>query len=293
MEKIKNIIEYIKLLFFQEDNSLNLFGKIIASILILFLTYIMVKISQRTFNKFISKNEEKFISKLINSKKRDTLNSIIGNILRYFIYFISFMLILRVFGVNTKYLAGTAGIGGVAIGFGAQSIVKDVISGLFIMLENQFEIGDNVVINNTITGNIVEFGIKTTKIQGFDGSINIIGNGNITTVQNKSRGNQRSNVEIIVSNRVSISEIEEIVQAISDKFKNNKDITVKPYLLGVTDTSFNGNMKISILAWSKPGKEVTTGIQIRELFFKEAINRKIDIYGNSNMEFDEDEVQSR
>lgn len=277
MDKIKSIVDYIKLIFLYEDNTLNLVGKITVTLVVLIATHLVVKYTQKAFSKFLDKRDGKTVSKLIDSKKRDTITSILSNILKYFIYFIALLIILRIFGVSTKYLAGTAGIGGVALGFGAQSIVRDIISGLFIMLENQFEIGDNIVINNIISGNVVEFGIKTTKIQGFDGSINIISNGNINMVQNKSRGNQRAYVEIVISNQTPISEIESIIEEISKKFSKNKEVTVKPFLLGVIDSSLGGEMKIAIVAWTKPGKEVSIGIQIRELFFKEAAKRNIDL----------------
>ncbi len=277
MDSVNSIIDTIKELSYNESNDLNLLGKFIYTIIVVIVSAIIVKLIHKMFNKLLNKNSSKFESRIIDVKKGKTITSVINNSLKYLVYFIAIMMILNKFGFNTSYIVGAAGVGGVALGFGAQSLVKDVISGIFIIFESQYEIGDNVLLNNTIAGNVVEFGMKTTKIQGFDGSVTTIGNGNITTVKNMSKGNQRSYVELIVPNYQEISEIEDIVNIISEKIGKDKNVTVKPYLLGITDIGISNSVKIAIVAWTKPGKQFAVEIQIRELFIKEAINRNMDV----------------
>lgn len=274
MDNINSIIERLKKLIYNESNNLNFLGKILSSLLILLVTMAIAKLVHKLFKKFLLNNSEKLNSKIIDVQKSLTITSVIDNTLKYIIYFLGLILIMEQFGVSKSLSVGFAGIGGVALGFGAQSLVKDVISGIFIIFEGQYGIGDNVLINNTIAGNVVEFGMKTTKIKGFDGSITTIGNGNITTVKNMSQGNQRSYVEITIPDYVEISSIEGIVENISQKFKNDKNITVKPYLFGVTEIGINSQVKITIIAWTKPGKQSMTELKIRELFLKEIENIK-------------------
>ncbi len=269
MNNINSIIEKLKKKIYNESNNLNFLGKILSSVLILLVTMVIARLVHRLFKKFMSKNSEKLNSKIIDIQKSLTITSIIDNTLKYIIYFLGFILILEQFGISKSLSVGFAGIGGVALGFGAQSLVKDVISGIFIIFEGQYGIGDNVLINNTIAGNVIEFGMKTTKIKGFDGSITTIGNGNITTVKNMSLGNQRSYVEITIPDYLDIGIIETIVENISLKFKKDNDVTVKPYLFGVTDIGINSQVKITIIAWTKPGKQSGMELKIRELFLQE------------------------
>ncbi|WP_100066095.1 mechanosensitive ion channel family protein [Miniphocaeibacter massiliensis] len=277
MEKIITIIEKIKSIFYTENNTLNIFGKLTYALVVFIIATIIVKLIHKVFKKVLEKNSSKLENKLIDVKKSMTITSVINNALKYIIYFFAIMQVLDKFGFNTGYIVGAAGIGGVALGFGAQSLVKDVISGIFIIFEGQYEIGDNILINNIISGNVVEFGMKTTKIKGFDGSITTIGNGNITTVKNMSKGNQRAYVEITVPEFKDINEVENIVNSITEKIGKDKNVTVKPYLLGITDIGISNSIKIAIIAWTKPGKQATVEIQIRELFIKEALKKEIEV----------------
>lgn len=102
---------------------------------------------------------------------------------------------LSILGVPVSSLLAGAGLAGVAIGLGAQGFLTDVVNGFFILLENQFEVGDSVVIG-TVEGNISSVGIRTTQIRGFDGTLHFIPNRNITVVSNKSRGDMRVQIDI-------------------------------------------------------------------------------------------------
>lgn len=276
MKTIISFIENIRKIFYNEANNLNILGKLLYALIIAIITIIISKLVHKLFNKYLLKNSEKLDGKFIDPKKSLTITSVIDNTLKYIIYFIGLVLILEVFDIGKSISVGLAGIGGVAVGFGAQSIVKDVISGIFIIFEGQYVIGDHVLINNTISGNVVEFGMRTTFIKGFDGSITSIGNGNINTVKNMSKGNQRAYVEIIVPDKMTISDIEKVVNIISEKIGKDKNVTVKPYLMGVMDIGLGSSVKIAIVAWTKPGKQAVIELQIRELFIKETRKLNMD-----------------
>ena len=113
----------------------------------------------------------------------------------YTLYFFFISWVLSILGVPVSSLLAGAGLAGVALGLGAQGFLTDVVNGFFILLENQFEVGDSVVIGS-VEGNISSVGIRTTQIRGFDGTLHFIPNRNITVVSNKSRGDMRVQIDI-------------------------------------------------------------------------------------------------
>ena len=108
----------------------------------------------------------------IDKKKADTLISISKSIFRYVMYFISIVTILKIFGIPTESIIATAGIGGLAIGFGAQHLVSDIISGFFILFEEQFSVGDYVTTSG-VSGIVEELGLRVSKIRDFSGDLHI------------------------------------------------------------------------------------------------------------------------
>ena len=110
----------------------------------------------------------------IDTNKALTLNRLIKSVARYGIYFISFLTILINIGLDpTPVLAG-AGILGLAIGFGAQNLVRDIISGFFLIFENQMEVGNYVEVNGKIRGTVEEIGLRITKIRGMESTSSLL-----------------------------------------------------------------------------------------------------------------------
>src|SRR5690625_5855916 len=143
----------------------------------------------------------------ISSRREQTLSKLLTNILMYLIAFIVIVMILDILGVPISTLLAGAGVAGLAIGFGAQSLVKDVISGFFIIFEDQFSVGDYILINN-LEGTVEEIGLRTTKVQSWTGEQHIIPNGDISMVTNYSIHNGISVVEINVTYENDIKQVE-------------------------------------------------------------------------------------
>jgi small conductance mechanosensitive channel len=114
-----------------------------------------------------------------------TLQGILGSALSYAIYFVAMLL-------------GAASIVGLAIGFGAQKLVRDVITGLFILGEGQFDVGERVVVNG-VSGEVLEIGLRVTRLRDDEGRLYVIANGDISTVLNASRGAVLLAVEVVVA----------------------------------------------------------------------------------------------
>ena len=115
--------------------------------------------------------------------------------MNYVLYFFLIYCLLSILGVPVSSLLAGAGLAGVALGLGAQGFLSDVVNGFFILLENQFEVGDAVEVG-AVTGLVSTVGIRTTQIRGFDGTLHFIPNRNITIVSNKSRGDMRAQIHI-------------------------------------------------------------------------------------------------
>lgn len=188
-------------------------------ILTLIILYIIAKIIIAVLNKFVKRTS------LGHEKAFATTTQIIKNIVRVVFVIMGLFTILEIFGVNTASLIATAGIGGVAIGFGAQSLVKDVISGFFILAEGQYYIGDEVVIEG-VSGNITEFNLRTTKIKDFEtGAIHIIPNGNIKKVENRSKVDQVARIFIDIPTDQDPEKVLGILETELEKLKDQRFIT--------------------------------------------------------------------
>ena len=155
------------------------------------------------------------------------------SILKYSVYFLGITTILSVLfgGISFTF----ASIGGVALGFGAQSLIKDFINGFFILFEDQFGIGDYVTIGN-FSGIIQTIGIRTTVIKDFNGDIHSIPNGTISEVTNHSRGNTRFIVDVDIAYEEDIDNAINAIKECCDKFqKEHEEFINEPMeVLGVS-----------------------------------------------------------
>lgn len=127
--------------------------------------------------------------------KSETSRSIITSVFSYIMFFIMVVTILTLFGVDVTSILAAAGVVGVAIAFGAQTMVKDILSGLFIWAERSVEVGDLISVNG-MDGIVETITIRTTSIRNYNGNIYIIPNGDIRTISNMSRGYKRAIVNV-------------------------------------------------------------------------------------------------
>lgn len=270
MSHIRELYLQIKSFFYIDGTTnLNIFGKLAVSLLIFLITIFLAKVVTKfVFEKFLMVKTKKFKNVIGETTQGKTIASVMENTLRYIIYFFGILQILEVFKVGRSLTVGVAGIGGAAIGFGSQFIVRDFISGLFSLVEDQYGIGDNVLINGTISGIVEQFGMRTTRIRGVDGSITNISNGSIQTVKNMSRSNQRAYVEMTIPTGVSVEEATSAVEKLGEELSENKNVTVKPYIYGITGIGNFDNVKITVVGWTNPGEQYWLELQIRKRFLE-------------------------
>ncbi|MED4453895.1 mechanosensitive ion channel family protein [Metabacillus fastidiosus] len=173
-------------------------------------------------------------SPLNYSERREaTLLRLLQNVLRYVIYFNAIIMILETLTFKVGALLAGAGIAGLAIGFGAQNLVRDIITGFFIIFEDQFSVGDYVKIGN-LEGTVEEIGLRTVKFKSWTGEVHIIPNGNIVEVTNYSVHNSVAYVDVSIAYGENIERVENIIKEVLEEMTDKYEEIVKPpELLGV------------------------------------------------------------
>ncbi|AEM80021.1 small conductance mechanosensitive channel [Thermoanaerobacter thermohydrosulfuricus] len=239
---------------------------------ILVIAFIGIKIGDILISRFYKLQTKGKIQ--LPERKIGTLMSLTKNILRYVIYFIAAASILKIFNIEMTSILAVAGIGSLAIGFGAQNLVKDVISGFFIIFEDQFGVGDYITINN-FSGLVEEVGLRTSKIRDFSGDLHIIPNGEIKTVTNHTRGSMRALVNVGIPYEEDIDRIINVLTQICEDIKKSRnDVIEGPTVLGITDFQ-DSQVLITIIAKTEPMKqwEVERDIRyrIKKVFDREKI----------------------
>ena len=214
-------------------------AKVIQSIIIIAVALIISYILRRAIKKFFRLPSRA-------SAKSETLSSVLGNFLKYAIGFFAVCEVLTLFGVAVESILAVAGIGSVAIGFGAQTIVKDVLTGIFILLENQYNVGEIVRING-LSGIIEGVGIRVTKIRDANGHLHILPNSSISVVTNISRDFQRPTITLEFSASHSVDNILSILTDEMEKAVSLPGLTAPPVVQGLIDLS-PGSFKVQIQA---------------------------------------------
>ncbi len=208
---------------------LSTYPKIVQLVLVLVINFVLYKLA-----KFLIKKIIKGYSKKKSSNKGDTLITVLTSVSKYMVYFICFCQILSVFGVSVTSILAVAGASSVVIGFGAQSLVKDIIAGIFILLEDQFSVGDIVTLEGR-TGTVEALGIRITRIRDFDGNVHIIPNGEIKIVTNMSKEFKSAVIEVAVSYEENIDKVLAVLRdEMEAAGKVISQLKETPVVLGVT-----------------------------------------------------------
>ncbi len=244
---------------FDKQSIYNLGLNIIKIIVILISMYLIIKIGNGIINKYVFKQKNFKFS--LDDKKAKTVGAVLKSILRYSVYFFGIFAIIEV--LFNKIGLTFAGIGGVALGFGAQSLIKDVINGFFILFEDQFTVGDYINVDDK--GGIVEsMELRITKIRDFNGDLHIIPNGLITKVTNHSRGNIRIMVDVDVSQDEDLDRAIKVISDLCDRFKEeNECITEGPKVLGISALK-EDRITIRVAGKSKPMTQWDAEMKLRK-----------------------------
>ncbi|WP_164506889.1 mechanosensitive ion channel family protein [Lapidilactobacillus bayanensis] len=230
----------------------DILSKFIEIILISLLFYLLNVFGQ----KLISRTTEHYLNKENTSNNRiSTIRSLLKNGLLYTLLIFYIYTVLTVFGVPVGTLIASAGIASLAIGLGAQGFVNDIVTGFFILVEQQFEVGDLVTISD-INGTVTAMGLRTTQVRSADGTLHYIPNRNISIVANFSRGHRQQIINLRIKSDTNIAELEKVLQQVNEQFyKSTDELLALPELLGV-NVQANGSLIYQIKINPKQGAEI-------------------------------------
>ncbi len=224
----------------------------IKIISILVISYLIIFIGKRIIKRVFTLKVKTPLN--YSERRQKTIVKLLQSVLSYVVYFTAIIAILSALNIEIMGLLAGAGIAGLAIGFGAQSLVKDIITGFFIILEDQFGVGDYIRLNTSSVaeGTVVEIGLRTTKILGTTGEQFIIPNGQITDVINFSINNSKAIIDMQVGLEADIEKVEKLVndylQSLPEQFE---ELVGVPSFLGVQNV-IGTEVTIRIIAETKP-----------------------------------------
>lgn len=169
----------------------------------------------------------------IDIKKFNTLRTLFINIAKYLLIFIGILVVLNGFGIPTTTLLASLGVVGVVIGLSLQDMLKDFISGIFILVENQFSVGDTIEIGD-FKGEVTFLGLKSTRIKKYTGEVKIIANRNISEVINYSKSNSLAIVDVSIAYEEDVNKVQEILEKLCENLNSKiKELKGKIEVLGV------------------------------------------------------------
>ncbi|WP_100404640.1 mechanosensitive ion channel family protein [Bacillus solitudinis] len=241
---------------------------ILGQVLLAVIAFLIARlIGKRVISGTFQKMERQ---KNIASGRVKTLEKLAVNAFSYVLIFVFITIIINIFGLDATGLIAGAGVAGLAIGFGAQGLVSDVVTGFFLLLEKQIDVDDYVTAGG-IDGIVEEVGLRTTKIRGFDGTIHYIPNREISSVSNHSRGNMRALVDMSISYDDNIDEAISVMQAACDKLAID-DETIKegPNVIGVQGLG-DSDVVLRIIAKTENMAQWAVERKIRKIL-KEALD---------------------
>lgn len=213
----------------------NVLGSGVKIVLIILLTRLFVKIVYGIIDRSLEKRENSRLQ--MNPRRLVTVSGLLKNVTSFGGNFIIVMLVLGELGFDlAPFLAG-AGVLGLAVGFGAQSLVKDVITGFFIILEDQFAVGD-VIQTGSFKGTVEMIGLRSTRLVSWTGEVHIIPNGMITNVTNFSIGTALAVVDLPFSNAKRLEDTVDLLEQSMLRLKADQEqIPKAPSVLGIQSLS--------------------------------------------------------
>ncbi|RSK26855.1 mechanosensitive ion channel family protein [Bacillus sp. HMF5848] len=244
-------------------------GLLLLKLIIFYIVFLIVKsIGSKLITRLFDRLAEK---RDMAPGRTKTLHKLVNNIFQYTLIFLFFVTVLEMFGIKMTAILAGAGIVGLAIGFGAQGLVSDVVTGFFILIEKQFEVDDYVTLAS-FSGIVEEVGLRTTQIRGFDGTLHYVPNRQIASLSNHSRGNMRALVDIGIAYDENIDHAIEVLQNTCDEIaKNEPALKEGPNVIGV-QTLGASDVVIRIIAKTENMQQWAVERKLRKAL-KEALDK--------------------
>lgn len=222
--------------------------KVLVVIILSWILYVLLK---RIIVASIKVSSRKVFARSENHKKRETISKLISSFLKYLIIGLDVVIILGIYGIESSTFVAGVSIVGAVVGLALQDVLKDLFAGIFIIMDNLYLVGDIIQVGD-FKGEVIELGLRTTKIKSYSGEIKMLSNRNITEVVNYSLEKSRSIIDVGISYDQDISKVEEVILSLNDVIKSNRDIIGEIELLGVQELS-TSSVVYRFCVLTKPG----------------------------------------
>ncbi len=263
---------------------------IILMIIIIVISKILMIVLRWVIKSWIRLREKRAAFNEIQRAK--TIGHLFANLSKYAIVIIASILTLQGFNVDITAIVASVGIVGLAVGFGAQTLVKDIISGFFLLFEGDLAVGDEIM-HNGQWGSVEAIGVRATKVRGFNGELRVIPNGDLSSFGNLNRGFMKSIVIINIPYESKFNSVFGIVTELANRFAelNTKDILEKPETQGII--SFGASsVDIRVVFKVRPTKQYEVERNFRVFLKQEFETRNIEIPFPRQVVFLKNETQN-
>jgi len=200
---------------------------------------------------------------LLRERHAQTVLMVSRSLIRYVLFFVGLVMVLRVLGVDYGAILAGAGVAGLAIGFGAQTLVRDFLSGFFLLFEDVMGVGD-VITSGKVAGVVEYIGLRATHIRAFDGTLNVVPNGEFTIIGNWNRDWMRAIVTVDLAYEQDAERGMAVARQVADQwFSENQDIALEPpEVQGILAFGESG-VTVRVLAKVRPLKHWKTEMDLR------------------------------
>ena len=237
----------------------------------------------RIFRLLIRKSKQKFTGRdrldVEGQKRAETMSHILENTLRVVVLIAALLMILKEIGIDIGPLLAGAGIVGLAVGFGAQSLVKDVISGFFILMENQMNVGDVVRVAGE-AGLVEAIKLRTTVLRDLEGNVHVVPNGAISVLTNMTKEWSRALLDIGVAYKEDVDHVIGILREVAEEMRNDGEFApmiLEPLEVLGLDSFGESSVNIRVMFKTIPLKQWAVAREFRRRVKKAFDERGVEI----------------
>nr|WP_306323134.1 MULTISPECIES: mechanosensitive ion channel family protein [unclassified Streptomyces] len=246
-------------------------------LLIVVIAFVLRAVIRRAITKFVDRMNRRgetgattaLGGLLVNTERRRQRSEAIGSVLRSVASFVilgtAALMVLGAFKINLAPLLASAGVAGVAIGFGARNLVTDFLSGVFMILEDQYGVGDTIDAG-VASGEVIEVGLRVTKLRGAEGEIWYVRNGEVKRIGNLSQGWSTAAVDVTVRADEDLDKVKATLSEVAEEMSKsepwNEMLWGPVEVLGL-DSVLLDSMVVGVSAKTMPGKSLTISRELR------------------------------
>jgi moderate conductance mechanosensitive channel len=248
-----------------------------AIVFILLLAFIVIRVFRTIIHETVAFQSKRRMSHAVRLQQIQTLAGVINSVGVFVVVFLAILMILSRLGLNLGPLLASAGVAGLAIGFGAQALVKDVINGFFILMENQYDIGDVIRIAG-VKGTVEAMSMRTTTLRDDDGTVHIVPNSDIQIVSNTTRDWSQFTMRVVVAFEEPSDRVLQLLKEVADEIKHDPayvdDIVGDIQTPGI-DRVGSGEAEYLVIVKTRPTRQYPVSRELRRRIKESFIKNNI------------------